>query len=178
MARLKETYEIEIIPAMIKEFGYKNKMQVPHVEKVVINIGVAEAKQEAKVMDAAVRDLSVISGQKPIITKAKKSIANFKLRTGMSIGCKVTLRGRRMYEFLDRLLNLALPRVRDFKGLRAKFDRGANYTLGLQEQLVFPEIDYDQIDKIRGMNITVVTTAKKADEARFLLTRLGFPFKT
>ncbi len=178
MARLKETYDTDIIPAMMKEFGYKNKMQVPQVEKVVINIGVAEAKTEAKMMDAAVRDLSIISGQKPIVTKAKKSIANFKLRSGMSIGCKVTLRGRRMYEFLDRLLSLALPRVRDFKGLRVKFDKSANYTLGLQEQLVFPEIDYDQIDKIRGMNITVVTTAKEADEAKFLLAKLGFPFKS
>jgi large subunit ribosomal protein L5 len=178
MARLKETYDTEIIPAMMKEFGYKNKMQVPRIEKVVINIGVAEAKQEAKAMDGAVRDLTIISGQKPIVTKAKKSIANFKLRTGMSIGCKVTLRGQRMYEFLDRLLNLALPRVRDFKGLRPKFDGGGNYTLGLQEQLVFPEIDYDQIDKIRGMNITVVTTAGKVDEAQYLLAQIGFPFKT
>ncbi len=177
MARLKEKYQKEIIPAMMKEFQYKNRMQAPKVTKVVVNIGVGEAKEEAKAMDGAVDDLSVITGQKPIITKAKKSIANFKIRAGMPIGCKVTLRGNRMYEFLDRLLNLALPRVRDFKGLPAKFDKSGNYTLGLKEQLVFPEVDYDKIDRIRGMNITIVTTAQKADTGRYLLKELGFPFK-
>lgn len=177
MTRLKDKYLGEIVPAMMQEFGYDNTMQVPKVTKVVVNMGVAEAKQDAKVMDAAVRDLSIITGQKPVVRRAKKSIANFKLRAGMPVGCAVTLRGARMYEFLDRLLNLALPRVRDFKGLSDKFDREGNYTMGLSEQLVFPEIDYDSVDKVRGMNITVVTTANKPDEARFLLSALGFPFR-
>lgn len=177
MARLRDRYNKEITPAMMDQFGYSNRMQVPRIAKVVVNMGVAEAKQDAKVMDGAVRDLSTITGQKPIITRAKKSIANFKLRTGMQIGAKVTLRGDRMYEFLDRLLNLALPRVRDFKGLNDKFDGGGNYTVGLSEQLVFPEIDYDSIDRVRGMNITVVTTAKNADEAKSLLAFFGFPFR-
>ena len=177
MARLKETYTKEIVPALREEFSYKNTMEVPRVTKVIVNMGVGEAKTDAKAIDGAVRDLTAITGQKPIITRARRSIASFKLREGMIIGAKVTLRGERMYEFLDRLLSLALPRVRDFKGLPKKFDGDGNYTLGLTEQLVFPEVDYDSVDKTRGMNITVVTTAARDEEARSLLTRMGFPFR-
>ncbi|MFA5867972.1 MAG: 50S ribosomal protein L5 [Actinomycetota bacterium] len=177
MARLKEAYKNEIMPELMSEHSYRNTMEVPKVTKVIVNMGVGEAKTEAKAIDGAVKDLTAITGQKPIVTRAKKSIASFKLREGMMIGAKVTLRGERMYEFLDRLLSLALPRVRDFKGLNDKFDGDGNYTLGLTEQLVFPEIDYDSIDKTRGMNITIVTTAPTDAEARSLLTRMGFPFK-
>jgi large subunit ribosomal protein L5 len=177
MARLKETYKNEIMPALLSERPYRNTMEVPKVTKIIVNMGVGEAKTEAKAIDGAVKDLTAITGQKPIVTRAKKSIASFKLREGMQIGAKVTLRGDRMYEFLDRLMSLALPRVRDFKGLNDKFDGDGNYTLGLTEQLVFPEIDYDSIDKTRGMNITIVTTAKTDEEAKTLLTSMGFPFK-
>lgn len=177
MARLKDRYFSEIVPEMVKELGYKNKMRVPRLEKIVVNMGVGEAKQDAKAMDGAVQDVTQITGQKPIVTRAKRSIAGFKLRAGMPVGCKVTLRGERMYEFLDRLLSLALPRVRDFKGLTPNFDGGGNFTIGLEEQLVFPEIDYDKVDKIRGMNITIVTTAKTVDEGHALLKHFGMPFK-
>ena len=177
MARLKETYQSEIVEAMIKKFGYKNIMEVPKLDKIVINMGVGEAKENAKVLDSAVRDLEIISGQKAVLTKAKKSIANFKLREGMPIGCKVTLRGERMYEFADRLINLALPRVRDFRGVKANsFDGRGNYTMGIKEQLIFPEIEYDKVDKIRGMDIVFVTTAKTDEEARELLRLFGMPF--
>ncbi len=177
MARLKETYISDIMPAMVEEHSYSNSLEVPRVTKVIVNMGVGEAKTDAKAIDGAVKDLIAITGQKPIVTRAKKSIASFKLREGMVIGAKVTLRGERMYEFLDRLLSLALPRVRDFKGLSDRFDGDGNYTLGLTEQLVFPEIDYDSIDRTRGMNITIVTTAKSDEEAKSLLTRMGFPFR-
>lgn len=178
MTRLKETYLNEIVDAMAKKFGYKNKMQVPKIEKIVINMGVGEAKENSKVLDAAMSDLEIISGQKPIVTKAKNSIANFKLREGMPIGCKVTLRGDKMYEFLDRLVNLALPRVRDFRGVSPdSFDGRGNYALGIKEQLIFPEIEYDKVDKVRGMDVIVVTTAESDEEARELLTQFGMPFK-
>ena len=177
MARLKEMYQSEIVDAMIKKFGYKNIMEVPKLDKIVINMGVGEARENAKVLDGAVRDMSIISGQKPVVTKAKKSIANFKLREGMNIGCKVTLRGDRMYEFTDRLVNIALPRVRDFRGVKANsFDGRGNYTMGIKEQLIFPEIEYDKVDKIRGMDIVFVTTAKTDEEARELLRLFGMPF--
>ena len=177
MSRLKEQYQNEIVDAMIKKFGYKNIMEVPKLDKVVINMGVGEARENAKVLDGAVRDMSIISGQKPVVTKAKKSIANFKLREGMNIGCKVTLRGDRMYEFTDRLVNIALPRVRDFRGVKANsFDGRGNYTMGIKEQLIFPEIEYDKVDKIRGMDIVFVTTAKTDEEARELLRLFGMPF--
>ncbi len=177
--RLKDLYEKQIIPELMKEFSYKNIMQVPKVEKISINMGVGSATENIKELESAVDDLSKISGQKPVITKAKKSIAGFKLREGNPIGCKVTLRGARMYEFLDRLLNVALPRVRDFRGLSPKsFDRCGNYTLGLSEQLVFPEIDYDSIMSVKGMNITVNTTAETDQEALSLLSKLGFPFRS
>ncbi len=178
MTRLKETYLNEIVDAMAKKFGYKNKMQVPKIEKIVINMGVGEAKENSKVLDAAISDLEIITGQKPIVTKAKNSIANFKLREGMPIGCKVTLRGDKMYEFLDRLVNLALPRVRDFRGVSPdSFDGRGNYALGIKEQLIFPEIEYDKVDKVRGMDVIVVTTAESDEEARELLTQFGMPFK-
>lgn len=178
MARLKEVYKSEIVDAMIKKFGYKNIMEVPKLDKIVINMGVGEAKDNAKVLDAAVRDLEIISGQKVVTTKAKNSIANFKLREGMPIGCKVTLRGEKMYEFADRLINLALPRVRDFRGVSANsFDGRGNYAMGIKEQLIFPEIEYDKIDKVRGMDIIFVTTAKTDEEARELLTLFNMPFK-
>jgi len=171
-------YLNEIVPAMTKKFGYKNVMEVPKIEKVVINMGVGEAKDNAKLLESAAKDLEIISGQKPVITKAKKSIANFKLREGMSIGCKVTLRGERMYEFVDRLINLALPRVRDFRGVNPNaFDGRGNYALGIREQLIFPEIDFDKVDKVRGMDIIFVTTAKTDEEARELLTQFGMPFR-
>lgn len=178
MSRLKEIYQKEIVPALTEDFGYQNVMQVPRVVKVVVNIGLGEALQDGKALDAATRDLSIITGQQPIITRARKSIASFKLREGMAIGAKVTLRGKRMYDFLDRLLNVALPRQRDFRGVsRDAFDGRGNYTLGLEEQLVFSEIEYDSIDKVRGMEISIVTTAATDEEARRLLTLLGMPFK-
>ena len=178
MARLRDIYKDEIVGAMIKKFGYKNIMEVPKLEKVVINMRVGEAKDNAKVLDSAVRDLEIISGQKAVTTKAKKSVANFKIREGMAIGCKVTLRGEKMYEFVDRLINLALPRVRDFRGVNANaFDGRGNYTLGIKEQLIFPEIEYDKVDKVRGMDICFVTTAKTDEEARELLRLFNMPFQ-
>ena len=178
MARLKERYVSEVAPALQQKFAYKNVMQIPKLEKVVINMGVGEAIQNSKAIDSAVGDLMKVTGQKPIVTRAKKSIAAFKLRTGMPIGAKVTLRGDRMYEFVDRLLSVALPRVRDFRGISGKsFDGRGNYTLGLKEQLIFPEIEYDKIDKIRGMDVVFVTTAKTDEEARELLRLLGMPFR-
>ncbi|MBM3801607.1 MAG: 50S ribosomal protein L5 [Acidimicrobiia bacterium] len=178
MSRLKERYAREIIPAMSKEYGYKNVMAIPKLEKIVINIGLGEAIQNSKLLDSASDELSQITGQRPVITRAKKSIASFKLRKGMAIGCSVTLRGERMFEFLDRLVNAALPRVRDFRGLSTKsFDGRGNYTLGLRDQLIFPEIDYARVSKIKGMNICVVTTAKTDDEARTLLRLFGMPFR-
>lgn len=178
MARLKEKFNKEITPALQQKFGYKNVMQVPKLEKVVVNVGVGEAIQNSKAIDSAVGDLMKIAGQKPIVTRAKKSIAGFKLREGMPVGTKVTLRGERMYEFVDRLLNVAIPRVRDFHGVSDKaFDGRGNYTLGIKEQLIFPEIEYDKIDKIRGMDIVFVTTAKTDEEARELLEMLGMPFR-
>jgi large subunit ribosomal protein L5 len=178
VARLKDFYLNEIIPGMTKKFGYKNIMEVPKLDKIVINMGVGEAKENAKLMESAVKDLEIIAGQKAVITKAKKSIANFKLREGMSVGCKVTLRGERMYDFADRLINLALPRVRDFRGVNPNsFDGRGNYALGIKEQLIFPEIDYDKVDKVRGMDIIFVTTAKSDEEARELLTGFGMPFR-
>lgn len=176
--RLKEKYDKEVAPALVKEFGYQNPMSVPKLEKIVINVGMGEAIQNAKSMDAAVNDLQIIVGQKPVVTKAKKSIAAFKLREGMSIGAMVTLRGDRMYEFLDRFVSLALPRVRDFRGVSPKsFDGRGNYTIGLRDQLIFPEIDFGKIDKARGMNVCIVTTAKSDEEARALLRYLGMPFR-
>ena len=177
MSRLKETYKNEIVDAMMKKFSYKNVMEVPKLEKVVINMGVGEAKDNAKILDAAVKDLEIIAGQKVVLTRAKKSVANFKLREGMAIGCKVTLRGKRMYEFVDRLINLSLPRVRDFRGVNPNaFDGRGNYALGIKEQLIFPEIEYDKVDKVRGMDIIFVTTAKTDEEARELLTQFNMPF--
>ena len=177
MSRLRETYKNEIVDAMTKKFGYANVMQVPKLDKIVINMGVGEAKDNAKVLDAAVKDLETIAGQKAVLTRAKKSIANFKIREGLAIGCKVTLRGEKMYEFLDRLVNLALPRVRDFRGVNPNsFDGRGNYALGIKEQIIFPEIEYDKVDKVRGMDIIFVTTAKTDEEARELLTLFGMPF--
>ena len=177
MARLKEIYKNEIMDGMTKKFGYKNVMEVPKLDKIVINMGVGEAKDNAKALETAVKDLEIIAGQKVVTTKAKKSVANFKLREGMAIGCKVTLRGEKMYEFADKLINIALPRVRDFKGVSTKaFDGRGNYTLGVKEQLIFPEIEYDKVEKLRGMDITFVTTAKTDEEARELLRLLGMPF--
>ncbi|MEA4973529.1 MAG: 50S ribosomal protein L5 [Candidatus Metalachnospira sp.] len=177
MNRLKEFYDAEIVDAMTKKFSYINKMAVPKIEKIVINMGVGEAKDNAKVLDGAVKDLAIIAGQKPIITKAKKSVAAFKLREGMPIGCKVTLRGDRMYEFADRLINISLPRVRDFRGVKGNsFDGRGNYTMGIKEQIIFPEIDFDKVDKIRGMDIVFVTTAKTDEEAKELLKLFGMPF--
>ncbi|NLL70021.1 MAG: 50S ribosomal protein L5 [Epulopiscium sp.] len=178
MVRLKEIYENEIIDAMMQKFQYKNRMEVPKLEKIVVNMGVGEAKENVKVLDSAMADLELIAGQKPIVTKAKKSIANFKLREGMPIGCKVTLRGTKMYDFADRLINLALPRVRDFRGVNPNaFDGRGNYSLGIKEQLIFPEIEYDKIDKVRGMDVIFVTTAKTDEEARELLRLFGMPFR-
>jgi len=175
---LKERYRQEIIPQMIKKYNYKNVMQVPGLTKVVVNMGVGEAIQNAKSLEAAVSDMTTITGQRPVVTKARKSIAAFKLREGMKIGCKVTLRGNRMYDFVDKLVNVVLPRVRDFRGISPRaFDGRGNYTLGLREQVIFPEIDYDKIDKVRGMDITVVTTAKTDEEARDLLRLVGMPFR-
>lgn len=178
MARLYEQYKKEITPKLMEKFSYKNVMQVPRVERVVINIGVGEAVQNPKALDGAVNDLTLISGQKPVITKARKSIAGFKLREGMAIGCKVTLRGERMYNFLDRLINLTLPRVRDFRGVSPQaFDGRGNYSLGIKEQTIFPEIEYDKIDKVRGLEVVIVTTAKTDEEARELLKQMGMPFR-
>ena len=177
MSRLKDQYKNEIIDAMQKKFGYKNIMEVPKLDKIVINMGVGEAKENAKALESAVRDLEIISGQKAVLTKAKNSIANFKIREGQNIGCKVTLRGDKMYEFLDRLVNLALPRVRDFRGINPNaFDGRGNYALGIKEQLIFPEIEYDKVDKVRGMDVIVVTTAKTDEEARELLRLFNMPF--
>ena len=177
-SRLKEKYRQEVVSALQKEFSYKNPMQVPTINKVVINIGMGEVIQNAKAMDAAVSDLATITGQRPVITRAKRSVAAFKLREGMQIGCMVTLRGERMFQFLDKLINVALPRLRDFQGVSAEaFDGRGNYTLGLREQLVFPEIDYDKVDKVRGMEVSLVTTARTDEEGRRLLALLGMPFK-
>jgi large subunit ribosomal protein L5 len=178
MARLKQHYTKSVVPALTKEFGYRNVMAVPKIAKISINIGMGEATQNAKLMDGAVQELSQIAGQKPVVTKAKKSIAAFKLREGMSIGCMVTLRGERMYEFFDRLVNVALPRVRDFRGVSTKsFDGRGNYTLGIKDQLLFPEIDYAKVEKTKGMNVTIATTAKTDEEARALLKHMGMPFR-
>ena len=177
MSRLSEQYKNEIVDAMIKKFGYKNVMEVPKLDKVVINMGVGEAKDNAKVLDAAVKDMETIAGQKAVLTKAKNSVANFKIREGMAIGCKTTLRGEKMYEFVDRLVNLALPRVRDFRGVNPNaFDGRGNYALGIKEQFIFPEIEYDKIDKTRGMDIIFVTTANTDEEARELLRLFNMPF--
>jgi large subunit ribosomal protein L5 len=177
-SRLKEKYQQEVVLALRKEFNYKNPMQVPGVHKVVVNIGLGEVIQNAKAMDAAIGDLAAITGQRPVITRAKRSVAAFKLREGMQIGCMVTLRGDRMYQFLDKLLNVALPRLRDFQGVSPEaFDGRGNYTLGLREQLVFPEIDYDKVDKVRGMEVSIVTTARTDEEGRRLLKLMGMPFK-
>lgn len=177
-SRMKEKYLKEVVPGMQKEFNYANPMQVPTIHKVVVNIGMGEAIQNAKAMDAAVADLSTITGQRPVITRAKRSVAAFKLREGMQIGCMVTLRGERMNHFLDKLINVALPRIRDFQGISSEaFDGRGNYTLGLREQLVFPEIDYDKVDKVRGMEISIVTTARTDEEGRHLLKLMGMPFK-
>ena len=177
MSRLKDQYQNEIVDALTKKFGYKNIMEVPKLDKIVVNMGVGEAKENAKLLEAAVKDLETITGQKAVTTKAKNSVANFKIREGMPIGCKVTLRGEKMYEFLDRLVNLALPRVRDFRGVSAEsFDGRGNYALGIKEQIIFPEIEYDKIDKVRGMDVIFVTTAKTDEEGRELLTQFGMPF--
>jgi len=178
-ARLKERYNKEVAPAIAKEFGIKNPMAVPRLEKIVVNMGMGEAIANAKILDTAADELRAISGQKPVITKAKKSIASFKLRQGMPIGVMVTLRGDRMYEFLDRLVSIAMPRVRDFRGVSPKaFDGRGNYTIGVREQLIFPEIDFNKVDKLRGMNITIITTARNDEQARALLKGLGMPFRT
>jgi large subunit ribosomal protein L5 len=177
LSRLREQYENEIKDAMIKKFGYKNAMEIPKLDKIVVNMGVGEAKENAKVLEAAVKDMEAITGQKAVTTKAKNAIANFKIREGMSIGCKVTLRGEKMYEFADRLINLALPRVRDFRGVNPNaFDGRGNYALGIKEQIIFPEIEYDKVDKVRGMDIIFVTTAKTDEEARELLAQFNMPF--
>ena len=176
-SRLKEMYRNEIVDAMVKKFGYKNVMEVPKLDKIVVNMGVGEAKENAKVLESAVSDMETITGQKAVVTKAKNSVANFKIREGQSIGCKTTLRGDKMYEFLDRLVNLALPRVRDFRGVNPNsFDGRGNYALGIKEQLIFPEIEYDKIDKVRGMDVIFVTTAKTDEEARELLRLFNMPF--
>ena len=178
MSRLKDLYKDEIVDAMIKKFGYKNIMEVPKIDKIVVNMGVGEAKENPKVLEAAVADMEKITGQHVVVTKAKKSIANFKIREGQSIGCKTTLRGEKMYEFLDRLVNLALPRVRDFRGVsRDAFDGRGNYALGIKEQIIFPEIEYDKIDKVRGMDVIIVTTAKTDEEARELLRLFNMPYE-
>ena len=177
MARLRELYKNEVAPALMSKFSYKSTMQIPKLDKVVINVGAGEAKENSKVIDAICTDLSAITGQKPLVCRARKSVANFKIREGMPIGCKVTLRGERMYEFIDRLFNVALPRVRDFRGVNPNaFDGRGNYALGIKEQLIFPEIEYDKVDKVRGMDIIFVTTAKTDEEARELLTQFNMPF--
>ena len=176
-SRLQEKYMKEVAPALMEKFGYKNVMEIPKLEKIVINMGIGDARENPKGLEAAVAELEMISGQKPVITKARKSVANFKLREGMAIGCKVTLRGEKMYEFVDRLINLALPRVRDFRGVNPNaFDGRGNYALGIKEQLIFPEIEYDKVDKVRGMDVIFVTTAKTDEEARELLTLFNMPF--
>lgn len=178
MSRISEKYKSEIAPALMQKFSYKSPMQIPKLDKVVVNVGVGEAKENAKALDAAMSDIAQITGQKPTITKAKKSVAAFKVRAGMNIGCKVTLRGEKMYEFVDRLFNVALPRVRDFRGINPNsFDGRGNYSLGLKEQLIFPEIDYDKVDKVRGMDVIFVTTAQTDEEARELLKQMGAPFQ-
>ena len=179
MSRMQDKYNQEVAPALMTKFGYKSSMQIPKLEKIVINIGLGDARENPKVIDAAMSDLAAITGQRPVVTKARKSVANFKLREGMNIGCKVTLRADKMYEFLDRLFNIALPRVRDFRGINPNsFDGRGNYSLGIKEQLIFPEIDYDKIDKIRCMDIIVVTTAKTDEEAREMLSLMGAPFRS
>src|SRR5918993_2278277 len=179
MARLKEQYRKEVVPALMQQFGYKSPMQVPRIEKIVLNMGVGEAVADKKIMDNAVADMQKIAGQKPLVTNARKSVANFKIREGYPVGCKVTLRGARMYEFLDRLVNVAMPRIRDFRGISARsFDGRGNYNMGVKEQIIFPEIEYDKIDAIRGMNITISTTAKTDAEARALLSAFKFPFRS
>jgi len=179
MARLKEVYKEKVTPALKEEFGYTNPMQVPAISKIVVNMGVGEASQNSKAIDGALADMIAITGQKPVITRARKSIANFKLRDGMPVGCRVTLRGEQMWEFLDRLVNVTLPRIRDFKGVSPKsFDGRGNYTLGLKEQIIFPEIEYDKVDKVRGMDITICTTANTNDEGRALLKQFSMPFRT
>ena len=179
MARLKEFYKETVVPALKEEFSYGNPMQIPGLTKIVVNMGVGEASQNSKAIEGALTDMTTITGQKPVITRARKSIANFKLRDGMAVGCRVTLRGDQMWEFLDRLVNIALPRIRDFKGVSPKsFDGRGNYTLGLKEQIIFPEIEYDQVDKIRGMDITICTTANTNDEGRALLKQFSMPFRT
>lgn len=178
MARLKEYYLKTVVPALVKEFDYKNPMQVPKIDKIVVNMGLGEAVSNVKIIDGAVQEMAMITGQKPVITKAKKSIATFKLRQGMPIGCSVTLRKEVMYEFFDRLVNVALPKVRDFRGIsQSAFDGRGNYSIGLHEQIIFPEIEYDKIEKVKGMNITIVTTARTNEEARVLLKLMGVPFK-
>ncbi|MDD4088843.1 MAG: 50S ribosomal protein L5 [Tissierellia bacterium] len=178
MARLKATYKEQVVPAMMEKFQYESIMQAPKLEKIVLNMGVGEAKENQKFLDNAVEEMTLIAGQKPVVTKAKKSISNFKLREGMSVGCKVTLRGEHMYEFFDKLVNIALPRVRDFRGVsKTAFDGRGNYALGIKEQLIFPEINYDKIDKIRGMDIIITTTANTDEEARELLSLMGMPFR-
>lgn len=178
MSRLKDTYKNEIVDAMTKKFGYKNIMEVPKLDKIVINMGVGEAKENAKILEAAVKDLETISGQKAVLTRAKNSVANFKIREGMPIGCKVTLRRQKMYEFLDKLFNISLPRVRDFRGVSdTSFDGRGNYTLGIKEQIIFPEIDFDKVNRSRGMDVVIVTSAKTNEEAKALLTKMGMPFK-
>lgn len=177
MSRLREQYENEIKDAMVKKFGYKNTMEIPKLDKIVVNMGVGEAKENAKILEAAMKDMETVTGQKPVATKAKNAIANFKIRENMAIGCKVTLRGEKMYEFADRLINLALPRVRDFRGVNPNaFDGRGNYSLGIKEQIIFPEIEYDKVDKVRGMDVIFVTTAKTDEEARELLTLFNMPF--
>jgi len=178
MARLREKYQNEVVPKLAEQFHYKSSMQIPRMEKIVVNMGLGEAIQNIKILDSAAEELAQLTGQKPVITRARQSIAAFKLRKGMPIGCMVTLRGNRMYEFFDKLVNVALPRVRDFRGISSKaLDGRGNYTLGIKEHIIFPEIDYDKIDKIKGMNITIVTTARTDDEARTLLALMGMPFK-
>jgi len=178
MARLKEDYKSRVAPALKKQFGYKNPMQIPNVTKIIVNMGVGEAATNSKLMEGALSDMAAITGQKPVTTRARKSISNFKLRDGMPVGCRVTLRGEQMWEFLDRLINVTLPRIRDFRGVSPKaFDGRGNYTLGLKEQIIFPEIDYDKVDKVRGMDITIVTTANTNDEGRALLKAFSMPFR-
>jgi large subunit ribosomal protein L5 len=178
MPRLREKFEKEVVPKMMKEFGYKNEMQVPRLHKVVLNMGLGEALQNPKIVDASAKEMAAISGQRPVVTRSKKSIANFKLREGLPIGCMVTLRKERMYEFLDRLINVAIPRVRDFRGIsRRSFDGKGNFTMGVREQIIFPEIDYDKIEKIKGLNVSIITTAETDEEGRALLTHMGMPFR-
>lgn len=178
MARLKDHYKSEVVPAMMKQFGYSNTMQVPRLEKIIVNMGLGEAIQNVKILESASAEIGALTGQKPVITKARKSIATFKLRKGMSIGCMVTLRKERMYEFFDRLVNVALPRIRDFRGIApSSFDGRGNFAMGIKEQFIFPEIDYDKIDKVKGMNVVIVTTARTDEEARHLLKLMGMPFR-